>query len=168
SLLSGGKARGSSCPNLIDWLRSVLDRRKLRVVPSLDAERFPAGAMERFTSSEYVVDEHSNRVGVRLRGPAVRCPEDGDWQESEPTVSGGVQVPSDGQPIILGVDRPTTGGYPVLACVIGADLPSMAMIRPRETVRFEFTSLADARRMTAEQIRTLDTLLPPSGEHLRP
>lgn len=144
------------------WLHSVLDRRSLRVVPSLHADRFPPSAMDRLVGSEFTVDDQSNRVGLRLRGGEIPTPEDAGSFESEPTVDGGVQIPGDAMPVILGADRPTTGGYALLACVIGADLPLIATLRPRDVLRFELVSLAAARRLTAEQRGTLDDLLPPS------
>lgn len=99
------------------------------------------------------------RPARRSRAP---LPDKAGSFESEPTVTGGIQIPGDAQPIILGVDRPTTGGYPLLACVIRADLPALAMLRPRDTVRFEPCTIDDARQIEAEQRCRLDELLPPS------
>lgn len=142
-------------------LRDHLNRRTIRVVPSLHADRFPSDAIERLASARYSVSEQSNRVGVRLKGPAVPIPDGSGSLASEPTVTGGIQIPGDAQPIVLGVDRPTTGGYPLLACVIRADLPALAMLRPRESVRFEVCTIDDARSLEADQRATLDRLLPP-------
>ncbi|RMH24582.1 MAG: biotin-dependent carboxyltransferase [Planctomycetota bacterium] len=150
--------------NLHNFLRSQLGRRTLRIVPSLHAERFPADALDRLTSAEFSVGDQSNRVGLRLNGPAIPPPDLAGSFDSEPTVTGGVQIPGDGQPIILGVDRPTTGGYPLLACVIRADLPATAMLRPRGRVRFEPVTLEEARRLSTDQRRTLDTLLAPCDD----
>lgn len=142
------------------WLGSHLHRRTLRVVPSLHTDCFPAGALEGVASIQYTVGDQSNRVGLRLDGDAIPLPDDAGSLESEPTVTGGIQIAGDARPIILGVDRPTTGGYPLLACVIEADLPAVAMLRPRETVRFEIVSINAARELRAEQRRSLDRLLP--------
>lgn len=146
------------------WLRESLDRRTLRVVASLHAERFPEGAMARFEASVYTVGAHSNRVGIRLEGSALPLPEGAGSFESEPTVTGGVQVSGDGQPIVLGVDRPTTGGYPLLACVIRADLGALAMLRPKDSVRFEVVSFETARELAAAQRSELDGFLPACAE----
>ncbi len=69
-------------------------------------------------SGEWTIAPASDRVGVRLVGPAVKLPPLGG---SVPMVQGAVQVPPDGQPIVLGPDHPTTGGYPVLGFLDDAD-----------------------------------------------
>ena len=58
---------------------------------------------------------------------------------------GAVQVPPDGQPIVLFVEHQTTGGYPKIANVISADLPAVGRLRPRDEIRFVEVSLAEAR-----------------------
>ncbi len=146
------------------WLRARLGRRTLRAMPSLHTDRFPAEAIERFVSAAYTVSAQSDRVGVRLEGPAIPIPDNAGLLESEPTVTGGIQIPGDALPIVLGVDRPTTGGYPLLACVIRADLGALAMLRPRDTVRFEICTIEEARRLDAEQRLSLDRCLPPCEE----
>lgn len=148
--------------HVLSWLREQIARRRLRVVPSLHTDRFPAGALDRLASTLFTVQTQSDRIGIRLAGHRVPLPDHSGLFDSEPTVTGGIQITGDAQPIILGVDRPTTGGYPLLACVIAADLPAAAMLRPRDGVRFEPTSMEAARRLAAEQRETLDTLLPPS------
>jgi allophanate hydrolase subunit 2 len=77
----------------------------------------------------------SNRVGIRLDGPELRRARDGEL-ESEGVVAGALQVPPNGQPILLGPDHPTTGGYPVLAVVSADDLWLAGQLRPGDTVRF--------------------------------
>ena len=64
---------------------------------------------------------------------------------SQPVVCGSVQVPPDGQPIVLFVEHQTTGGYPKIANVISADLPSVGQLRPRDRIRFQEVSFAEAR-----------------------
>lgn len=84
--------------------------------------------------SDYRVDERSDRMGVRLGGPplAVR----GGELLSCGMVEGAVQVPAGGQPIVLLADHQTTGGYPVVATVIAADVPIVAQAAVRSTLRF--------------------------------
>jgi biotin-dependent carboxylase-like uncharacterized protein len=107
----------------------------LRVVLGPRAERFSAKAVDRLVSSRFVATEESNRVGLRLRGPTLDRAGDGELL-SEGVVSGALQVPGDGQPILLLADHPTTGGYPVIAVVVSADLPLAAQVRPGASVRF--------------------------------
>ena len=62
-------------------------------------------------------------------------------------VTGAVQLPPDGQPIVLGVDHATLGGYPVVAAVITADLPRLGQLRPGDTVRLEPVEQAEAEEL---------------------
>jgi biotin-dependent carboxylase-like uncharacterized protein len=93
------------------------------------ADWFSAAALARLDASTYEVGAASNRIGLRLVGPALaRLVE--DELPSEGMVLGALQVPPNGQPVILLNDHPTTGGYPVVAVVVGADLPVCAQARP--------------------------------------
>jgi biotin-dependent carboxylase-like uncharacterized protein len=107
----------------------------VRVVPGPDRDRFPDEALEVLLSSSFVVDARSDRVGVRLVGPAL--PRLGsDSGASSPMVRGAIQVPPSGMAVVLGPDHPTTGGYPVLATVIAKDFGSLAARPPGTRVRF--------------------------------
>lgn len=143
-------------------LRSKLHQRSVRVVRSLHSEHFPSEAYDILMSSRFVVFEQSNRIGVRLEGPAIPLPPDAGSFDSEPTMTGAMQVSGDGRAIILGPDRPTTGGYPLIACVVEADIPVLAMLRPRDSVRIVLISINDARQAIVEQRRAIDRILPPS------
>jgi KipI family sensor histidine kinase inhibitor len=90
---------------------------------------------EVFFSSRYEVTAESNRVGVRLSGPALRRSRDGELP-TEGMVAGAVQIPPSGQPIVFLADHPVTGGYPVIGVVCAADLPVVAQARPGQAVRF--------------------------------
>ena len=98
----------------------------------------------------YTVQEESNRMGLRLRGGAVPSPAGTMLTEGVPL--GAVQIPPDGQPIILFVEHQTTGGYPKPANVISADLWRVGQLRPRGTVRFQLVTLDDAwSRLQAQE-----------------
>lgn len=100
--------------------------RPIRVVPGPDLDRFPPSALDVLLSSTFTVDPRSDRVGLRLAGP--RIPRLGpDDAPSAPMVRGAIQVPASGQPIVLGPDHPTTGGYPVLATVVRGDFGALAL-----------------------------------------
>jgi allophanate hydrolase subunit 2 len=77
--------------------------------------------------------------------------------------SGAIELPGSGAPIILGVDHPTTGGYPVIACVIEADLPAVGQLAPGDTVGFECVSREAARAAYLERLAAFNTELPPHG-----
>jgi allophanate hydrolase subunit 2 len=109
----------------------------LRVVLGPDLHRFAAHAPDLLLSSTWTVDARSDRVGVRLDGPALpRAAGDEDRGLSAPMVRGAIQVPAAGQPIVLGPDHPTLGGYPVLATLLRADAGALAARHPGATVHF--------------------------------
>ena len=87
------------------------------------------------TSAAFVVSASSNRVGVRLTGPALERRAERELP-SEGLVEGAIEVPPDGQPIVMLADHPVTGGYPVIAVIMPQHLPSVAQARPGTTLRF--------------------------------
>ena len=95
---------------------------------------FTPDALARLTAAAYHVTPVSNRVGIRLHGEPIRyrardLPPEG-------TVTGAVQIPRDGQPVLFLADHPVTGGYPVIAVVESADHGLAAQARPGQTIRF--------------------------------
>jgi biotin-dependent carboxylase-like uncharacterized protein len=86
-------------------------------------------------TAEFIVSPASNRVGVRLAGPALER-RDQRQLPSEGIVEGAIEVPPDGQPIVMLADHPVTGGYPVIAVVAPQHLPSIAQARPGTPLRF--------------------------------
>lgn len=93
--------------------------------------------LEPLISVAYEVTAQSNRVGVRLDGPALVRRRQGELP-SEGMVTGSVQVPPNGLPILFLADHPTTGGYPVAAVLVADDIPRAAQLRPGQRVRFRF------------------------------
>jgi biotin-dependent carboxylase-like uncharacterized protein len=95
-------------------------------------------AARQLGESGWLVSPESNRVGLRLTGPALRRADGFDGVElpSEPVVTGAVQVPANGRPVIFLADHPTTGGYPVIGVVPAGALPALAQARPGTTVAF--------------------------------
>ncbi len=145
-------------PATLSRVREWLDRRALRATECSHATAVEPDLARHFWESPYTVSIQSNRVGVRLDGPVITPALTGSMA-SEGMMHGAVQVPPNGQPIILGVDHPTTGGYPILACIAAADLPLLGQLRPGDEVRLE--------RISPEAARTLylqsEALLAPSG-----
>ncbi len=106
----------------------------LRVVAGPQVCQFGDDGLAALFGGEFRVAAASDRRGLRLTGPAVshtrlELPSQG-------VMPGAIQVPPDGQPIILGWDGPVTGGYPVVAGVITADWPRLAQLKPGDAVRF--------------------------------
>lgn len=98
-----------------------------------------ADAARQLRDGRWTVSPHSNRIGVRLQGTAL-CRRHGGELPTEPMITGAVQVPPSGQPLIFLNDHPTTGGYPVIAVVVPAALPALAQARPGTAVRLQPTS----------------------------
>ncbi len=119
-----------------------------------DQRSFHPEAFERFCSAVYIVLEQSNRVGIRLAGPALATSSPGNLLTQGVSL-GTIQIPPDGQPIILFVDQPTTGGYPVLGNVIAADMNSVGQLLPREQVRFKAVSIQQAIAALRDQEHSL-------------
>jgi KipI family sensor histidine kinase inhibitor len=93
-------------------------------------------ALELLAASEYEVSTASSRTGLRLSGPALPAAGRGELP-SEGMVTGAIQVPPNGQPIVLLADHPTTGGYPVAAVLRSADVGTAGQLRPGQRVRIE-------------------------------
>ncbi len=96
---------------------------------------FTAQARETLISTEFTVTPASNRIGLRLSGPRLQHAHSGELP-SEGLVAGAIQVPPDGQPILLLNDHPTTGGYPVIAVVSSAAICRAGQLRPGQRIRF--------------------------------
>jgi antagonist of KipI len=113
----------------------------LRVIPGEQAEACAGPAWGR----TFRVSSRSNRMGVRLEGEPLPGAAAFAGMSSVAVFPGTVQLPPDGQPIVLLADAQTIGGYPVIGQVIAADLPRAAQLRPGEGVCFEPVTLAEAR-----------------------
>jgi biotin-dependent carboxylase-like uncharacterized protein len=107
----------------------------LSLHPGPRADWFADASRAALFEAEWRLSERADRVGARLTGPALGRLRDGELP-SEATVPGSIQVPGDGQPMILLADRPVTGGYPVIAIVASASLDAVAQLRPGQAVRF--------------------------------
>lgn len=135
-------AGGELQPRAADVAPAFTARDVIRVVPGPDLAAFD-DALATLLSAELTVTTR-DRVGTRLRG-ADLARRDADAALSTPMVRGAIQVPASGELIVLGPDHPTTGGYPVAAVVIRADLGHIGAKRPGERVRFCAVTLEEAR-----------------------
>lgn len=120
----------------------------LRIVPGPRDDWFADDALDLLCGSAWAVGADSNRVGLRLGGPALRRTRHAELA-SEGMVLGAVQVPPSGQPVVLLADHPPTGGYPVIGVVEADDLWQCAQLRPGETVRFTRAARTPARARVA-------------------
>jgi biotin-dependent carboxylase-like uncharacterized protein len=115
----------------------------LRVVLGPNDDWFTAESVHRFLGEEYTVRTSSDRVGVRLDGYALSRAREGELPTAG-MVTGALQVPPDGQPILLLANHGPTGGYPVVAVVATADLPRAGQARPGNTLSFTAVSRDEA------------------------
>jgi biotin-dependent carboxylase-like uncharacterized protein len=99
---------------------------------------------EALIRSAWVISERSDRVGVRLVGPPLQHRWPDRQLASEGVTRGAIQVPPNGQPVILGPDHPTTGGYPVIGVVIDTDTDKVGQLRPGQPVRLHWNHSGNA------------------------
>jgi len=132
---------------------ALVDLRKagaVRVTRGVQVEWFSEDEYAKFLASSYTVSEKSDRAGLRLRGEAI-SPRERKQLLTDGIPIGAVQVPQDGQPIVLFVDQQTTGGYPKIANVIAADLHRLGQLCPRDAVGFAEVTMPEAVRALREQ-----------------
>jgi allophanate hydrolase subunit 2 len=112
-----------------------IDGDTVTVIAGPDLDAFDDHALAVLASAPYRILPASNRVGTRLAGPAL--PRRAESRErSRPMVAGALEVPRDGQPIVLGPEHPTSGGYPVIGVIAAAELGRFHAIRLGGSVRF--------------------------------
>lgn len=110
-----------------------------------------------FETATYKISPQSDRMGYRLDGPALPRREAVELI-SEAMSFGTIQVPSDGQAIVLMAERHSAGGYPKIAHVISVDLPLLAQLAPQQQIRFELVSLQTAQTLYLQREHTLAQL----------
>jgi antagonist of KipI len=142
----GGIVRGAL--RSVRWSAPALslpDRRgaTLRALEGRHHAQFDAASRAAFFESPWRVSPDSNRMGYRLLGPKLVRARPVEIL-SEPTCLGTVQVPNDGTPIVLMADHQTTGGYPKIAEIAGADIPELAQLAPGGEIRFIQCTLEEA------------------------
>lgn len=127
---------------------------EIRFIPGQQYDHFDAKNINTFTSNEYTMTKDSDRMGARLSGPVLEAFETEDIL-SEPTQFGSIQVPKNGQPIVLLADRQTAGGYKKIGTVAKVDLPKFAQKKPGDKIVFKEISAEDAAALYKESIASL-------------
>ena len=133
----------------------------IRIVPG------PHAGVDGLTGRAWRIGQEADRTAVRLDGPRMEAAVAGVPSMGLPL--GAVQLPPDGRPIVMLADRPVTGGYPVPAVVIRADIGRVARLRPGDELRFASVSLEEARgalRRAEEALATIEALQPPPDDQL--
>lgn len=129
----------------------------IRVTAGRQFDLFAADSRKCFFSEPFSLSPHSDRMGCRLNGSQLALSEKQELV-SEAVAFGSIQVPADGNPIILMADRQTTGGYPKIAEVITADLPLVSQLKPGDSIRFKKVSVEEAQRQLRLQERRISCL----------
>jgi biotin-dependent carboxylase-like uncharacterized protein len=133
SIVRVGPDPGS--PILVDVAPVRTRSNMVRLLSGPRRDWFTDAAWTHLTSGPYVVGSATSRVGARLEGPHLERAVEGELP-SEGLVLGAIQVPHDGQPIVMLADHPVTGGYPVIAVVHPDDVPVVAQAAPGAVLRF--------------------------------
>jgi antagonist of KipI len=116
----------------------------LPIIPALHTSNFSVADREKIASEEYEITFQSNRMGIRLKGENLSPPV---VHRSAPVLPGTLQVPESGQPILLGPDGPTTGGYAQLAVIARVAWTTLASIAPGNAIRFRWITPYEARAL---------------------
>jgi antagonist of KipI len=124
---------------------------RLRVIWGPQDNDFGKDALDALVNSEFTVSPQSDRTGIRLQGPLIRG-KNGIAESiiSEGSIPGSIQIPGDGQPIII-LGETVTGGFRKIAAVISADLPLIGQIKPGDKIQFRAVTLEEAYRRFKEQ-----------------
>jgi biotin-dependent carboxylase-like uncharacterized protein len=150
------RATAPSGPELaLDPALAPARRTQIRVVLGPQDDYFTSATIELFQSVEWLLTAEADRMGMKLSGPVLTHAKGFDVL-SDGIATGSIQVPGNGQPILLLNDRQTTGGYPKIATAIAADLPSLGQLRPGDCLRFASVTLAEARAALADLDRALE------------
>jgi len=129
----------------------------LRVIAGREQDKFTPDSISAFCADSYQISPQSDRMGYRLKGTPLSRVRAVDML-SEAVSAGTVQVPPDGQPIILMADCQTSGGYPRIAHVAWVDLPRLAQFAPGRQLCFEWIDLAAAQRLAVAQARVFGAM----------
>jgi len=130
---------------------------KIRVILGPDQDAFTPSSVETFLTEKYQKTSKSDRMGSRIKGPALKHKAGADII-SDAIFPGTVQVPANGEPIILLAERQTTGGYTRIATVITVDIPYIAQLLPEREIQFEAVKVEEAQRLYLEQEKLLRKL----------
>lgn len=124
----------------------------IRIIPGPEISSFGFSSIQKLLNSDFAILPHSDRMAYRLEGAPV-FPLAGKADIISSSLPfGTIQIPADGQPIIMMADRPTSGGYPRIAVVASVDLPKLAQLKPGDHIQFREISLEQAGKLYQQQM----------------
>lgn len=129
----------------------------IRILKGAEYDRFDEASQQALLNNSYMVTVHADRMGYQLEGVKLALSETFELL-SEGVTYGTIQVPSNGQPIILMADRQTTGGYPKIGQVVSVDLPRLAQLQPGSEINFEVVTICEAENLLMQQETDLHEL----------
>lgn len=129
----------------------------IRVFKDRQFDNISEESINKFFNSEFNVDNKSDRMGYRLCGEKIELKERLEMISEEVSV-GTIQIPPDGNPIILLADRQTTGGYPKIAHVVSVDIQKIVQLKPNSKIKFKQITLKEAERLYFEREKYIDEL----------
>ncbi|RNF39688.1 biotin-dependent carboxyltransferase family protein [Planococcus salinus] len=130
---------------------------EIRLLQGRQYELFTKASQKRLVTERFEVSTQSDRMGYRLSGQSLSLEEPAELL-SEAIIFGSIQVPPDGNPIVLMADRQTTGGYPKIGQVASVDLPLLSQLKPGDGIRFKKTTLAEAQKAYLEREQLLQQI----------
>ena len=150
----------SSFTKKVNWsLKPLIHERHvtIRVVKGTEYDLFTEVSLQQFFNTPYIVTTEANRMGYRLQGVPLQQKVQQELLSSAVTY-GTIQVPPNGQPIVLMADRQTTGGYAKIAQVLSTDLSKLAQCAPGTSVIFQLVSLEEAQESLIREHRAYQLL----------
>ncbi|MFJ5624560.1 biotin-dependent carboxyltransferase family protein [Peribacillus loiseleuriae] len=127
-----------------------MGKQPIRVIEGRQYHWFTEESKQTFLQEEFMVTSQSDRMGYRLKGDPLTLATE-EEMVSEAVSNGSIQVPAEGNPIVLLADRQTTGGYPKIAQIATVDLPIIAQAKPGDKLQFKLISLKDSQLIYLER-----------------
>ena len=134
------------------------DKNIIRVLKGPQFDYFSKNSLKDFFSKDYVITNLTDRMGMRLEGATIKNTVSTNIR-SEGITKGAIQVPADGQPIVLLTDYPTIGGYPKIANVISADYHLLIQKIPGEKILFQNVELQEAEQLYKEHLNSISEII---------
>jgi len=148
--------------NNFDYTKHYIEQEDnitLRIVLGPHDDYFNQNEINKLLSSEFIITPQSNRIGYRLSGPKIKHDKKSDII-SEGGALGSIQIPGEGQPIILLQDRGTTGGYPKIATIATVDIPKISQANPGQVIKFKEINIEESialLRSSNQMLRNLNS-----------
>ena len=140
----------------INFLNSKIEF--IRILKGTNFDYFSENSIQKFFSEEFTVTKLTDRMGMRLKGPMLENKKETNIR-SEGLIKGVIQVPADGNPIIMLSDHGTIGGYPKIGVIISADYDKLVQLSPSSKIKFKLVDLNEAEKLFKFYKMETDNLL---------